>query len=130
MKFIRYYYYRLYLYYAAQNSIPMGSTFTAMFVFGVINGLTLLCIYFYICPENTFKIPLARSGWMRLIPALFLLPFVGVFMTYFKSGAHERIMHEFKNETQLSKKIGGYLVICYFIGSILFFFLGLELVRK
>lgn len=130
MKFLRYYYYRLYLYYAAQNSIPMGSTFIAIFVFGVINGLTLLCAYFYIFPENAFQIPLARSGWMRLAPALILLPFVGVFMTYYKSGAHERIMNEFKKETERSKKFSSFLVISYFIGSILFFFLSLELVRK
>lgn len=130
MRFLRYYYYRLYLYYLPQNSVPMLSTFVAIFLFAFFNGLTLLNIHSAIYPELSFEIPLAKSGWKRFIPASFFFPFIGLFMYYFQKGYHEKIMKEFEGETKKAKKISGVLVVCYFVGSMIFFFLSLELIRR
>ncbi len=130
MRLIRYYYYRLYLYYAAQGSGPMVSTFLAIFTFAFINGLTLLCIYTGIFPEQAFQIPVAKSGWKRLLPALYILPALGFFMYHFQRGYHEKIMKEFEGETKHAKKISRFWVVSYLVGSIIVFFLSLELLRK
>jgi hypothetical protein len=130
MRFLRYYYYRLYLYYSAQGSIPMASTFIAIILFAFINGFTLLCIYFYTFPEHAFQIPVANSGWKRLAPALFLVPFVFILKHYFKGGLHQSIVKEFESETKRAKRISSIWVVSYVIATFIFFFLSLELIRK
>lgn len=128
MKFLRYFYFRLYTYYSGHNSGPILSSFLAIFVALFLNLLTVLNIYICFFPEQVFEFPAIKGTWGKLLTGLVMLPFFGLWYYIFKTrGYNDKIIMEFQHEDKRSKFISIILVLAYGIGTILFFILSLYL---
>ena len=118
MRIFRYFYYRLYRYYEGERAPTLFSVFVSIAVLFILNILALLIITTPLF-NATFELPVVNSGLGCLWPWLFLGPLYGLFYYFLRiKGRHERIIHEFENETHRAKLITGILVVFYFFASL------------
>ena len=99
MKFLRYFYFRLYHVYL-KEPIPFLKVFSVIFVCLLLNFLTLSSLVSVLLKTRFTFFPVEK-GIGRLWP---LLPLFWVLSYHFKKqGYHSTIVEEFKNETSKEK---------------------------
>lgn len=129
MYYTRYFYYRIYKYYENGDWTPKFSTFAliSLFLFFYITIILDLFTSFLLNvnispnPDNYSKV------W-------YLLFFIPLYLLYdkliIKSGCHNKILEEFKNETRRQKTTSIIFTVLYFVLSIAFFIGALWLRQK
>jgi hypothetical protein len=121
MKFLKYIYFRMFSYFSDSSSIPLFRTFAIMFVFAYFNLLAISTLIFSVMLNTKVTLPLG-SGIRWFWPITLIIPlFVLFYYRLERRGFHDLIFDEYSNETKKQKVKGGWGVIFYFIGSILFF---------
>ncbi|WP_316833042.1 hypothetical protein [Pedobacter aquatilis] len=121
MKIFKYYYYRLFTYFEDGTAIPFFKTYCVMLCFVFINILTLLKLILAQLNQEKFML-FTGQGLDKLWWLLLILPGYLLFKyELIRSGSHDRIIEEFKNETKKNKYISAFFTVLYFLISLSFF---------
>ncbi len=126
---LRYFYFRLYNYYASGSGDPFVSFCASAGVLIIFNFFTLIVLIEMFFNFKLFYIPTQKKGSLGYFwPLLFLVPFY-FFLDFLirKKGLHDSIMEEFKAENRKEKWVSSILVILYFVLTMGFLFLALWL---
>jgi hypothetical protein len=116
MKSVKYLYYRLYKYYS-ERPVPLIRVFFALFGLMVSNIMSLFNILQIVRGIKT-RLPSSGLGELMLWALLLSFPLYAVYSHYLKSGYHDQIIDEFKQETKRQKLISRLFVFLYFVLSI------------
>ena len=127
---IRYYYFRLYSYFADGDRVPFFSTFLVLTAFGYFNLITIINSILSLWLNIRFTMPVFK-GWNILWLILAIACCWLVLQHYFKRlGHHDKIIDEFKNENSKQKAISKLLVLLYLLITIASFFTVLWLRQR
>ncbi|ALL06959.1 hypothetical protein AQ505_16570 [Pedobacter sp. PACM 27299] len=130
IRFLKYYYFRIFSYFSDGSSIPLFRTFAIMFVFVYFNLLALITLIFSVGLNIRLNHPVG-NGVRWFLPLVFIVPLFALFYHRLKrSGLHDLIFEEYSKETKKQKISRGWIIILYFIGSILLFISVLWLRQK
>lgn len=129
MKFLRYFYFRLYHYYSKEPA-PFFKMFSAIFAGLFLNFLTLSSLVSVLL-KTKFTFFTVEKGIGRLWPLLIILPLFWILSYHFKKqGYHSTIIEEFENETSKEKLKSSLLVVFYFVSSMILFPVSLWIRQK
>lgn len=130
IRFFKYYYFRLFSYFSDGSSIPLFRTFAIMFVFAYLNLLALTRLIFSVGLNIRLNHPVG-NGVRWFWPLVFIVSLFALLNHRLKrSGLHDLIFEEYSKETKKQKINRGWIIILYFIGSILLFISVLWLRQK
>ena len=129
MYYIRYFYYRIFKYYSKGGWSAYFSSFALSSLFMLFNIATLFDLFTSFALN--MKISPNPDEYSKL---WYLLYFVPAYFLYdkfvIKSGCHDKILDEFKDETPRQKTNSTIFTILYFVFSIAFFVGSLWLRQK
>jgi len=122
----KYYYFRVFKYYSNGDIIPYFSTFAIIFVFLLINFLTVLGVFSAIL---NFGFNMPELNGLKFIPALIfiLLLYYYYYYNFVKSGKHVKLLEEFVEENKQQKKKSIIFTLLYFSMSIISFIIVVTL---
>lgn len=130
MYLIKYFYFRMFKYFLKiDEDIPYFSTFISI---ASTLYLHILSIFAFVSSFTLIgKILPNPDEYNKLWYLLFYMPLYFLYDRFvIKTGCHDKILDEFKNETPKQKKISIMFTILYFIFSIAFFIGALWLRQK
>ena len=121
IKFIKYFYIRIFNYFSDGSSVPLFRTFAIIFVMAYLNVLSLSTLIFSVWLNVKANLP-AEGFW----PLVIIVPTYAMFYHYLKRhGYHDLIVKEYSTETKRQKSIWGWLAIVYIISSMMLFVFAL-----
>lgn len=127
IQLLKYYYFRMFSYFSNGSSIPIFRAFAVMFVFAYFNLLALSTLILSVGLNVKLDLPVG-SGVRWFWPLIIIIPLFALFYYRLKRfGLHDLIFEKYSKETKREKVNGGWIIILYFVGSILLFVFALWL---